>query len=234
VIGRVFWVALVSGLACLAQDGTATLTGTVADPLGSPLENAKAQLISEETDGLRFSLQTDKLGQFRFADIPPATYRLEISSLGFDPRRKIGIRLSAGQAVTLPIFVLNLGMCGSGPPVDALQHLAPGEDSGTLRDKVVKSSGAPVVGASVSLNCARCVTTTNREGRFAFSHLRPGAYTLAVSMTGFYREIVAEYLVVQNLIALISRFGWKSATQGIAPASHSSRNVNSLSPAASI
>ncbi len=234
MIGRVFWVALVSGLACLAQDGTATLTGTVADPLGSPLENAKAQLISEETDGLRFSLQTDKLGQFRFADIPPAKYRLEISSLGFDPRRKIGIRLSAGQAVTLPIFVLNLGMCGSGPPVDALQHLAPGEDSGTLRGKVIKSSGGPVVGATVSLNCARCVTTTNREGRFTFSHLRPGAYTLAASMTGFYREIVAEYLVVQNFDRTYFPIRLEECHTCIVPASHSSRNVNSLSPAASI
>ena len=82
-----------------------------------------------------------------------------------------------------------------------MQRLAPGDNSGTLRGSVVKStgSGLPIVGASVSLDCAGCVTTTNEAGQFAFSYLKPGEYTINISMAGFYRESLSDYLVAKNL-----------------------------------
>ena len=199
MIGRTLSIALRSALACFAQEQTATLTGTVIDPLGLPIANAKVQIDSEATNGPHFSSNTDYLGQFRFADIPPGSYRLEVYSPGFYTWRKDKIRLLAGQQSSLQSAVLNVGIrCGE-PFIDGVQRLATGDDSSTMRGSVVDSSGAPVGGASVSINCAGCVTKTNPEGQFLFPHLTPGNYTLTVSMIGFYREFLPNYEVRNNL-----------------------------------
>jgi len=80
-----------------------------------------------------------------------------------------------------------------------MERLAPGDDSGTLRGLVLDNSGSPVEGAAVSVNCAGCVTKTNQEGEFTFPSLTPGNYTVAISKTGFYRELSPLYRVFKNL-----------------------------------
>ena len=202
MIGRTLSIALLSALACLAQDQTATLTGSVTDPFGAPIKNVKAQLESENGNGSPFSVNADDSGQFRITSLPPATYRLALYGPGFfRPTFKTGIRLSGGQQMSIRNLVLHLYSiyCDDSPTIDAVQHLAPGDDSGTLRDSVLDSSGAPVGGAIVSVNCPRCVTKTNREGQFAFSSLKPGSYVVAISKTGFYREFLPHYGVFKNL-----------------------------------
>ena len=80
-----------------------------------------------------------------------------------------------------------------------MQRLTPGDDSGALRGSVLDSSGSPVDGAAVSVNCAGCVTKTNQEGQFTFSSLKPGSYVVAISKSGFYREFLPHYGVFKNL-----------------------------------
>ena len=82
-----------------------------------------------------------------------------------------------------------------------MQRLAAGNDLGTLRGSLKNSrgSGLPIVGASVSMKCAGCVTTTNEAGQFTFANLKPGNYDVTVSMPGFYRESFPDFLVVKNL-----------------------------------
>lgn len=202
MIGRTLSIALLSALACFAQEQTATLTGTVTDPYGSPIKNVRAQLESDDRNNPPFSVKTDDSGQFRITNLPPATYRLGLYGPGFfRPTFKPGIRLSAGQQMSIRNLVLNLYSfyCGDGPMIDAVQRLAPGDDSGTLRGSVLDSSGSPVAEAAVSINCARCVTKTNQAGEFALSNLKPGNYVVSISKPGFYREFLPHYGVFKNL-----------------------------------
>jgi hypothetical protein len=192
-------IALLTGLACLAQQQTATLTGAVTSLLGTPVVHAEAQLESEDGRGLRFSVETDNAGRFQFEDVPSGTYRLEVNS-PYLSYRKRGIVLLGGQRKSLPQVILAFERCGD-PSVDSIQRLAMGDDSSTLRGSVLDNSGTPVSGAVVSLNCDGCVTKTNWDGQFAFSKLKPepGNYTVSVSMMGFYREFSPNYFVYKNL-----------------------------------
>ncbi len=187
-------------MACLAQEQTATLKGTVTDPFGSPIKNVRAQLESEDRNSPPISVKADDSGRFRFTNLPPATYRLGIYSPAFKTAFRSEIRLLAGQRFSIPSIVLDLDVFSCGDPtIDAVQHLAPGDDSGTLRGSVLDRSGSPVEGAIVSVNCAGCVTKTHQEGEFTFSNLKPGSYVVAISKTGFYREFLPHYGVSKNL-----------------------------------
>jgi hypothetical protein len=198
VIGRTLSIALLSGLTCFAQEQTARLTGTVFDPLGSPLKTATAKLESEKKTGLHYSVESNATGQFRFSDIQPATYRLTLHVQGFVTWTKHGIRLSVGERVTLPDAFLLLGRCGE-PAVEFIQRSASVDDSATLRGSVLDTSRSPVIGANVALDCTRCDTKTNRKGQFVFSNLKEGKYTISISANGFYREVMPHSLAVKNL-----------------------------------
>jgi hypothetical protein len=190
VIERTLLIALLSSVACFAQSNFASLIGKVTDPYGSPVEGSMVQLDSDLPLHLHFTASTDRAGEFRFADIPPGNYHLG------DMR----IELSAGQSMSLPSPFLDSGACG-GLGIVAMQHLADGNNLGTLRGSARNSrgTGKPIVGASVSLKCAGCITTTNEAGQFAFFNLKPGTYKVTVSMVGFHRESFPDFLVAKNL-----------------------------------
>jgi len=58
-----------------------------------------------------------------------------------------------------------------------------------LSGKVVKkSSKQAVTGATVKLQVAGKKTTTNKEGKFSFEDLEPGAYTVAVTAEGYQKS----------------------------------------------
>lgn len=123
MIGRIISIVILSALACLAQEQTATLTGIITSVIGSPIKNAKAQLVPADSDAMLFSVQSDNNGKFQFTAIPPANYRLEVYSPAFWPWHKTGIQLSAGQKTTLPEIILELDRCGD-LAVDSIQRLA--------------------------------------------------------------------------------------------------------------
>ena len=202
MIGRTLSVVLLTAVDCFALEQTATLTGTVTDPYGSPIKNVRAQLESDDRDNPPFSVKADDSGQFRITNLPPATYRLGLYGPGFfRPTFRTGIRLLAGQQMSIPNLVLHFYAfyCDDSPTIDAVQHLATGDDSGTLRGSVLDGSGSPVGGAAVSVNCAGYVTKTDQAGELTFSNLKPGTYVIAVSKTGFYREFLPHYGVFKNL-----------------------------------
>ena len=103
--------------------------------------------------------------------------------------------------MSIPNLVLNPYSlyCEDGPMIDAVQHLAPGVDSGTLRGSVLDNNGAAINGAAVSVNCTGCVTKTNQAGEFAFANLKPGSDVVAISKAGYYRDFLPHYSVFKGL-----------------------------------
>ena len=71
------------------------------------------------------------------------------------------------------------------------------QDAACLTGSIVDSSGAAVPGANIELSFSGSTTPVSRalandQGLFTIPGLRPGAYDLAVSATGFQRQTIRE------------------------------------------
>lgn len=85
--------------------------------------------------------------------------------------------------------------------------LAPGSAEaqalyGSLSGRVVDASGAPVAGAAVTLvdaaTQAGAAAVSQRDGRYLFSRVSPGAYAVTVVKDGFRRAVRSDVLVAVN------------------------------------
>src|SRR5205085_7478242 len=84
-----FAAALCLALCATARaQSTATLQGTVTDPQGAVVPNAKVTVRSNAT-GVERTAQTDSEGNYQIASLQPGVYRVEVQAQGFQ-----------GQAVT--------------------------------------------------------------------------------------------------------------------------------------
>lgn len=103
---RFLWITLGLLLAILgvfssparAQLGvtTSALNGTVADPTGAVIPNAKVTLTSTER-GIVRTTTTNAAGRYTFSQLPPSTYTLQVESKNFTGYEQSGITLSAAQ-----------------------------------------------------------------------------------------------------------------------------------------
>jgi outer membrane receptor protein involved in Fe transport len=74
-------LCLAFGTTTLAQS-TATLQGTVTDPQGAVVPNAKVVVRSQAT-GAERTAQTDSEGNYQFASLEPGAYNVEVQAQGF-------------------------------------------------------------------------------------------------------------------------------------------------------
>ena len=70
------------GLTALAQTGTSSVRGTVADPLGKVVSGATVTLTNTETNTTRNQTTSDS-GVYAFEQIPPGPYQIEVEATGF-------------------------------------------------------------------------------------------------------------------------------------------------------
>ncbi len=91
----------------LSQVNTANITGTVSDPSGSAIPNARIEAGNEQT-GVRITANSSTDGRFTLADLPIGTYDFTVSATGFELFKQAGIAVTAGQTVDLK-FALAVG-----------------------------------------------------------------------------------------------------------------------------
>ena len=96
-------LSLVPAAVALAQSLTAgSLRGTVLSAGAGPI--AGVQLTVEAVDGGRtLNLETNQSGGFAVALLAPGAYRILAEQVGFQPVRRSGILVSAGQATSVTI-----------------------------------------------------------------------------------------------------------------------------------
>jgi Carboxypeptidase regulatory-like domain len=84
------------------------LTGTVVDPLGALLPNARVVLIQPARQA-RYEISTDRNGQFEFQGLPSGEYQLEASTAGFQTYRDtLSIAgLTVQRQITLKLGLLH-------------------------------------------------------------------------------------------------------------------------------
>lgn len=85
-----------------AQYTTATLGGTVSDPSGATVANAKVVVQDLET-GLQRQTQTGDSGTFSFTALPVGHYQITVEKPGFSRYVQSGITLVLDQTANVPV-----------------------------------------------------------------------------------------------------------------------------------
>jgi hypothetical protein len=126
----VLLLALSSSLGSPAADAqgvgtSADLTGTVSDPAGGSVANAKVT-VTDEARAVQRSVQTDEQGSYRFSGLAPATYRVTVEHSGFQSEAVKDVVLNVGQMLVLD-FHLKLAGTSSTIEVSAASPLVEAE-----------------------------------------------------------------------------------------------------------
>src|SRR2546426_115477 len=90
-----------------AQETTAGVQGSVKDPTGAVIGNATVEISGPALIGEK-KLQTDQSGYYRFANLPPGTYTLTVTTPGFRTYKRENISLATGRLPSIDI-TLELG-----------------------------------------------------------------------------------------------------------------------------
>lgn len=90
-------LALIGSVIVLAQYTTATLNGTVSDPSGATVADAKVTIQNLET-GLIRETQTGSSGTFTVTALPVGKYQLSVEKAGFSKYVQSGITLALDQS----------------------------------------------------------------------------------------------------------------------------------------
>jgi Carboxypeptidase regulatory-like domain len=95
------------GVTASAQLYTGSITGTVTDPSGAVVPNARLQLVDEQK-GFAFSAASDSSGGYVMRQVPPGTYKLSVEAQGFRGEARSGIKIDVSQNVSVD-FALQVG-----------------------------------------------------------------------------------------------------------------------------
>jgi hypothetical protein len=82
-----------------AQLTSGDLVGTITDPTGAAVPQAKVD-IAEETTGVRTSQSSDANGLYRFNNLPIGKYDLTISAAGFSTNTLKGVAIELNKTAT--------------------------------------------------------------------------------------------------------------------------------------
>jgi hypothetical protein len=85
-----------------SQIGSGDIRGMVVDPAGGAIAKAKVSIAAEDR-GLTRAAETDGEGEFRFALLPPGTYRIRTEAAGFTTKIIGGAEVHVGQVLIVRI-----------------------------------------------------------------------------------------------------------------------------------
>src|SRR5579862_10057621 len=98
-------IALVMSSAILfSQETTGGLQGTVKDASGAVVGGAHVVVRGTTLAGEK-ALDSESTGYYRFANLPPGTYSIEVSAKGFKTVKRDGIALETGRLPTLDLVM---------------------------------------------------------------------------------------------------------------------------------
>jgi hypothetical protein len=88
---------------CSAQNITATILGTVTDPSGGGVANAKVTVFSVERQRIDQTLKTGSAGEFAAPLLPVGTYNVSVEAAGFKKSLREGVVLNVNDKVTVNV-----------------------------------------------------------------------------------------------------------------------------------
>ncbi len=103
---RLAVVALFACAPAFAQI-SASLEGTIHDPSGASIAHAEV-VLTETATGVRQKTLSSRTGDFRFTQLTPGAYSVDVTATGFEHLSRQGITASVGQTVST-VLVLPVG-----------------------------------------------------------------------------------------------------------------------------
>src|SRR5690242_8408747 len=97
---RVVAIVSVFAACCFAQF-SGSIQGTVQDPAGAVVPNAKVQLKNTGT-GVATSTQSDNEGNYHFVSLAPGSYQITAEASGFSATT-VSFNLTTGENLNLPV-----------------------------------------------------------------------------------------------------------------------------------
>lgn len=175
---------------------TSTVTGTLVDEGGIPVEGAQLRV-----DGSELITLSGADGAFRLTGLTAGKAAIEVTKEGFS-MLAFDFDIAAGVTVALRLTITSLPPAPSAPePASAAVDTTSdtlNEPSGakgtaaaskvTFRGTVVDSSGAPLFGAIIEEASSRLRTMTDSGGRFRLQGVEPGLSFIRVRKLGFLAE----------------------------------------------
>src|SRR5260370_29390375 len=86
---------LMFALTAVAQIQNGQFAGTVTDPSGASVANAKIT-ISNQATGLSVTATSNATGAYSVPELPPGTYKITVEASGFKTYSNVGVTLNAG------------------------------------------------------------------------------------------------------------------------------------------
>jgi TonB family protein len=96
---------LVAGFGVSAQVQFGTVSGTVSDQNGRPI-NGVTLVLSNAPAQTKHEVKSDVAGHYEFVGVPAATYELTFALPGMSTIKREGLSVSGGQAVTVNAVML--------------------------------------------------------------------------------------------------------------------------------
>jgi len=90
-----------------AQSSSGTISGIVTDPSGAAISESEI-LVVNDTTRVQYAARTNQEGIYLVSNVPPGSYRIQVSKLGFKTIIKPDIPLNVQDALALN-FSLPLG-----------------------------------------------------------------------------------------------------------------------------
>jgi len=94
--------AILAASPVLAQTFFGSVVGTVTDPLAASIAHARVTLTNAGTNEVK-SAMSDQSGNYRFLDLIPGTYKLDVEMAGFRHSTKDEIRVLVQASVRVDV-----------------------------------------------------------------------------------------------------------------------------------
>jgi hypothetical protein len=103
-IGKLLSLLLLVGMAAigLGQETTGSLQGTIKDPSGAVVANAKVSVSTPSLAG-GMSTQTDSKGYYHITNLPPGLYVVTVDAKGFQTLKRSDLQIEVGHVPTLDL-----------------------------------------------------------------------------------------------------------------------------------
>ena len=151
--------------------GQGSISGTVTDAQTSAAVQGATVTCSCQGS----SATTDSSGKYSFSAVPAGSYTLTFAATGYATQTISNVTVTAGAATT--------------------QNAALNEDGsigGTVTDAQTTTA---IQGATVTCSCQGPAATTDSAGKYSFSNVPAGSYTLTFSASGYATQTISSVTV---------------------------------------
>lgn len=164
------WLLLILIFPISVSAQTGTIEGNVYNQnTGKPLMGAEVRIL-----GTDHHVITDIDGRFQITEISIGTYTLSVTHSDYRTPEETTIQVKAGKTIHGNIYL--------GPAFQLEKDTATGDIEGTVFDR---DTGAVLTGAEVSIVETKEQQETKRDGKFRFTDIPPGTYTVRIKHLSF-------------------------------------------------